>query len=115
MTGTSHGHSELILTVDLAGDARAPLGDLRHSVRRALSHLEPDCVEDAELLVTELISNAFDHGRPPISFRMCQLPDSALHIDVEDGNRTSLPRLGVSRLEGERGRGLVLVEQLSRG
>ncbi|WP_460675362.1 ATP-binding protein [Lentzea nigeriaca] len=87
----------------------------RRSVRQALSHLDTDCVEDAELLVTELVSNAYDHGQPPISLRLCHLPNSLLHIDVEDGDRTHLPRLRVSGVAGERGRGLVLVDQLSRG
>ncbi|MEU7482262.1 ATP-binding protein [Lentzea sp. NPDC042327] len=115
MTGASDGHPELILDVDLPGVATPPLGELRRSLRKALSHLETDCVEDAELLVTELVSNAYDHGRPPIGLRVCQLPDSTLHIDVEDGDRTTLPRLGSSRLGEDRGRGLLLVTQLSRG
>ncbi|SDP88513.1 Histidine kinase-like ATPase domain-containing protein [Lentzea jiangxiensis] len=114
MPGSAEGRPEFILNVDLTGGAAPPLRDLRHSVRRALSHLHADCVGDAELLVTELISNAYDHGRPPISFRMCELPGSALRIDVEDGDRANLPRLGVSRLGGGRGRGLVLVKELSR-
>jgi anti-sigma regulatory factor (Ser/Thr protein kinase) len=104
----------LILDVDLNSDATPPLGDLRRSVRRALSHLDTDCVEDAELLVTELVSNAYDHGQPPISLRLCQLANSSLHIDVEDGDRAHLPRLRASGPGWERGRGLVLVDQLSR-
>ncbi|GGU42883.1 ATPase [Lentzea flava] len=100
--------------MDLSSDATPPLGDLRRSVRQALSHLDTDCVEDAELLVTELVSNAYDHGKPPIRLRLCQLPNSSLHIDVEDGDRTHLPRLRVSGPNAERGRGLVLVDQLSR-
>lgn len=115
MTASSNGHRGLVLNVDLSNDATPPLGDLRRSVRQALSHLDTDCVEDAELLVTELVSNAYDHGRPPISLRLCQLPNSSLHIDVEDGDRTHLPQLRASWPDGERGRGLVLVDQLSRG
>lgn len=71
--------------------------------------------EDAELLVTELVSNAHDHGQPPISLRLCHLPNSSLHIEVEDSDRTHLPQLRASAPGGERGRGLVLVDQLSRG
>lgn len=115
MTASSNGHRGLILNVILSSDATPPLGDLRRSVRQALSYLDADCVEDAELLVTELVSNAYDHGQPPISLRLCQLPNSSLHIDVEDGDRTHLPRLRASGPSGQRGRGLVLVDQLSRG
>ncbi|MGW4213464.1 ATP-binding protein [Lentzea sp. NPDC004789] len=115
MTASSNGHRGLILNVDLSSDATPPLGDLRRSVRQALSHLDTDCVEDAELLVTELVSNAYDHGTPPIGLRVCQLPNSALHIDVEDGARTHLPRLRASCPDRERERGLVLVDQLARG
>lgn len=114
MTGSSAGQRGLILNVDLSSDATPPLSDLRRSLRQVLSHLEIDCVEDAELLVTELVSNAYDHGQPPISLRVCQLPNSALHIDVEDGDQTNLPQLRTSGPDGERGRGLVLVDQLSR-
>jgi anti-sigma regulatory factor (Ser/Thr protein kinase) len=114
VTTSSNGHRALILNVDLS-DAAPPLGDLRRSVRRALSHLDTDCVEDAELLVTELVGNAYDHGRPPIGLRLCRLPHSALHIDVEDGDRTHLPRLRTSGPGRERGRGLALVDHLSRG
>lgn len=115
MTAPSNGHRGLVLNLDLSSDATPPLGDLRRSVRQALSHLDTDCVEDAELLVTELVSNAHDHGRPPISLRLGQLPNSSLHIEVEDSDRTHLPRLRASAPGGERGRGLVLVDQLSRG
>ena len=115
MTASSNGHRGMVLNVDLSSDAAPPLGGLRRSVRQALSHLETDCVEDAELLVTELVSNAYDHGRPPIRLRLSQLPNSSLHIDVEDGDRTNLPQLRASGPGGQRGRGLVLVDQLSRG
>jgi hypothetical protein len=115
VTGSSNGHRGFVLNVDLSGDATPTLGDLRRSVRQSLSHLDTDCVEDAELLVTELVSNARDRGRPPINLRLCQLPNSLLHIDVEDGDRRHLPRLRASGPGGERGRGLVLVDRLSRG
>jgi two-component sensor histidine kinase len=115
VTASSNGHRGLVLNVDLSSDAAPPLGDLRRSVRQALSHLDTDCVADAELLVTELVSNAYDHGQPPISFRLCQLPNSSLHIGVEDSDRTHLPQLRASVPGGARGRGLVLVDQLSRG
>lgn len=115
MTASSNGHRGLILNVNLSSDAAPPLSDLRRSLRQALSHLDTDCVEDAELLVTELVSNAYDHGQPPIILRLCQLPNWSLHIDVEDSDRTHLPQLRASGPGGERGRGLVLVDQLSRG
>ena len=115
MTASSNGHRGFALNVNLSSDATPPLGDLRRSVRQSLSHLDTDCVEDAELLVTELVSNAYDHGRPPIRLRLCQLPNSLLHIDVEDSDRTHLPQLRDSVPGAERGRGLVLVDQLSRG
>jgi hypothetical protein len=115
MVDSSDGHGGTVLKLDLTRAETPPLRELRRSVRQALAHLETDCVEDAELLVTELVSNAYDHGQPPISFRLCQLPNSSLHIDVEDGDRRNIPQLRVPRLGGERGRGLVLVDELAQG
>lgn len=114
MIRSSDGHDGLILTMSLDGAGVPPLRELRHSVRQFVAHLGDECAEDAELLVTELVSNAYDHGLPPIGVRLCPVPDSPLvHIEVEDGDRMNFPQLGVPRLGGDRGRGLVLVDQLS--
>ncbi|MEV0675384.1 ATP-binding protein [Actinosynnema sp. NPDC050436] len=112
MVGSSHERGEVVLDVSLTGAETPPLRELRQSVRGAMAHLEDECVEDAELLVTELVSNAYDHGHPPIAIRLCSV-SSVMHIEVEDGDRANLPQVGVSRLGGERGRGLVLVDQLA--
>ncbi|GGM92828.1 hypothetical protein GCM10011609_32880 [Lentzea pudingi] len=114
MASSSEVDRRLLLDVGLTTGATPALADLRHSVRHALVNADDNCVEDAELLVTELVSNAFDHGRPPMHLRLCLLPNApTVHIEVEDGDRLHLPLLGTSRLGGERGRGLVLVEQLA--
>ena len=114
MASSSEVDRRLLLDVELMSATTPPLADLRHSVRQALAAADDDCVEDAELLVTELVSNAYDHGQPPMYLRLCLMPDApTVQIEVEDGDRLRLPRLGTSRLGGERGRGLVLVQQLS--
>ncbi|WP_425412436.1 ATP-binding protein [Lentzea jiangxiensis] len=114
MARSSYGRDGLVFNLSLDGAETPPLRELRHSTRRTLAHLDEECAEDAELLVTELVSNAYDHGHPPVGFRLCLVPDSpVLRIEVEDGDRANLPQLGASRLGGERGRGLVLVDQLS--
>ncbi|MCS7477899.1 ATP-binding protein [Umezawaea endophytica] len=111
-TGTP---SRPALSVDLREWTKAPLHELRRLVRAALHREDPDCVTDAELVVTELVSNAYDHGRRPGHLHLWLLGDPAtVRIEVDDASRDNLPVLGRSRLNAMRGRGLVMVDRLSR-
>jgi anti-anti-sigma factor len=71
-----------------------------------------DLVERAELLASELVTNALIHARSDVHLRL-SLRDESLHIGVHDRARRLL-RLVNGDLEAEAGRGLLLVERLSR-
>jgi signal transduction histidine kinase len=64
------------------------------------------------LVVTELVSNAVQHGKEPIELRL-SLSTSGVRIEVDDAE----PRLAILRRPGDRdtsGRGLVIVDRLGR-
>ncbi|WP_055587678.1 SpoIIE family protein phosphatase [Streptacidiphilus griseoplanus] len=70
-----------------------------------------DILFTAELVVSELVTNAVRYGRPPIRLRLIR--DSALICEVSDGSSTS-PHLRRARLDDEGGRGLFLIAQLTQ-
>ncbi|MFF5148002.1 SpoIIE family protein phosphatase [Streptomyces sp. NPDC013157] len=64
----------------------------------------------AELIVSELVTNAIRYGRPPIRLRL--IHDRTLTCEVSDASSTS-PHLRRARIFDEGGRGLLLVAQLA--
>ena len=68
-------------------------------------------VEPTLLVVTELVSNAAEHGRGPVLLGL-ELHDGSVHVEVHDG-ATESPRLLRHDPLRLRGRGLSLVEALS--
>ncbi|WP_186768029.1 ATP-binding protein [Streptomyces qinzhouensis] len=68
--------------------------------------------DTVELLVGELLTNAFEHGRGNVALRLCR-GDRQVRIDVVD----DLRKLRLTALPGEEltesGRGLALVEALA--
>jgi anti-sigma regulatory factor (Ser/Thr protein kinase) len=94
-------------TFPLPDDARA--GAVARSVLAAsVSGLDPDRQADVLLLATELVTNAFRHGAPPISL-VVDDEGGRLRIEVEDagaGRPTREPSPGPGG-----GWGLLLVEQ----
>ncbi|MGW3985170.1 SpoIIE family protein phosphatase [Streptomyces mirabilis] len=65
----------------------------------------------AELVVSELVTNAIRYGAPPIRLRLIR--DQSLICEVSDGSSTS-PHIRRALDTDEGGRGLFLVSQLSR-
>lgn len=72
-------------------------------------------VEIAELLVSELVTNALRHARGPIQLRMSHSADGRmLRCDIADGCPATPPAARPpARADEEHGRGLHLVDQLS--
>jgi anti-sigma regulatory factor (Ser/Thr protein kinase) len=84
---------------------------IRSLTRLALAGVSDDDLEDIVLVVTELVSNAFDHGTSPRWMRLYLTPAPCVVRCEVDDTAPELPVLGKSRLNGFRGRGMVLVDQ----
>ena len=70
-----------------------------------------DLLDDALLLISELVTNSVRHGGPPIVLAI-ECDGEGLHVRVRDGD----PRLPVPRDAGddaEGGRGITLVDLIS--
>ncbi|MCD0484006.1 SpoIIE family protein phosphatase [Streptacidiphilus sp. ASG 303] len=102
--------ADQVATWDLPSDpaavapARARVAD-----RLAAWGLE-ELVFTAELVVSELVTNAVRYGGPPVRLRLIR--DATLICEVSDSSSTS-PHLRRARTHDEGGRGLLLVAQLS--
>lgn len=72
-----------------------------------------EVVEEAQLLVSELVTNAVRHGSPPIELQVRCAGDDALEIRVRDANPAPPERRAVN-LDAEGGRGLMLVDLVSQ-
>lgn len=87
----------------------------RLHVRRRLTMWNwPGDIEDAVLVVSELVANAVVHGRIPgheLRLRIVELDDGALSVEVSDPV-LAFPEVRPRTLS-ERGRGLIVVQQLT--
>lgn len=97
--------AELVLDAEPDAVPRA-----RRLVRGSLSGPAARVVDDAELVVSELVTNATLHGRPPIIVRV--LADDAVRIEVADSGR-SAPIILQRNAEAMTGRGLSMVAALA--
>lgn len=84
----------------------------RITVRAGLRYWgQPGLIESADLLVTELVTNAFEHGLGDVGLRV-YLTDTHLLIEVRDGS-PAIPVPGNAALDDEDGRGLFLVASIA--
>ncbi len=99
-----------VVTWDLAAEPAA-VARARANVSRQLGEWDLEELEfTAELVVSELVTNAIRYGRPPIRLRL--IHDRALMCEVSDTSATT-PHLRRARVFDEGGRGLLLVAQLA--
>ncbi|WP_128378546.1 ATP-binding protein [Streptomyces cavernae] len=86
---------------------------LRRILRASLTHWgRPDLVETAELLLSELATNALHYGTGPDIGVRFSLQGDHLKIDVNDGSPLR-PEPRCAGPDDESGRGLLLVESLA--
>lgn len=96
----------------LPSDPRAP-GTARHALARFLARAEmPHLIDDAELLVTELVTNAVRHARGPIEVN-AYLREGFFRLEVCDCSADRTPLHRQASPDDEGGRGIDLVNKLS--
>ncbi len=85
----------------------------RQVVRSALAGFPPMVVDDAELVVAELVTNSVLHGETPAQLRVVETGDR-VRLEMEDSGRAA-PILVPAGGEAMTGRGLSLVAALTSG
>ncbi|MER5184142.1 ATP-binding protein [Streptomyces sp. NPDC002896] len=78
--------------------------------------LPPDTAEDALLVISELVTNAVTHARPPAVLRLAWTEldgRRALRIEVTDAGPVSLAERPADLQPDEHGRGIPIVAALS--
>ncbi|MFF4227751.1 SpoIIE family protein phosphatase [Streptomyces sp. NPDC001820] len=85
----------------------------RGHTRRTLAdwNVDEDTAYAAELIVSELVTNAIRYGAPPLQLRL--IKNRTLTCEVHDDSATS-PHLRHARTVDEGGRGLFIVAQLAQ-
>lgn len=100
------------LEVELARDSVAP-GDARRALRNLCAdHVEDDLLVDAELLVSELVTNALRHGQGDISL-CARVDEERLRVEVIDAGAGFARDLRHSDVEQVGGWGLDIVDVVS--
>ena len=86
----------------------------RHLVADRLPgwHLDADAAETTVLLVSELVTNALRHGRPPFVLTARPTP-TGVRVEVHDADNGMFPALREVQPDRPGGRGLRLVEVLA--
>lgn len=98
--------------VDLPDDRRAPTA-ARVAVREALARWRLGAISDDVLLtVSELVTNAVEHGRPPVWLRLRRRPGH-LSVSVHDDHHRPPHTAGLASTADESGRGLAIVDALA--
>ncbi len=85
----------------------------RRAVRQRLAAWAlDDLIEDAQLIVSELVTNALRHGRGPLELRL-RTDGRRLHVEVRDGAGDFLPQPRHAPDQAVDGRGLRLVAAMA--
>jgi serine phosphatase RsbU (regulator of sigma subunit)/anti-sigma regulatory factor (Ser/Thr protein kinase) len=95
------------------GDKPDAVPRARRFVADAMSEVPcPALRADAELVVSELVTNAILHGAAPVALRVAPRP-GGIRIEVRDAARTA-PVRALVNADAMTGRGIALVERLAR-
>lgn len=101
--------------VDLPVRRGMSMASLRRDLAAALHDLGEDHLYDVQLVVTELVSNVLDHTCASTGHLRIALREDpcAVLVEVDDESAVE-PVYGRSRLGENRGRGIVVVDNISR-
>jgi serine phosphatase RsbU (regulator of sigma subunit)/PAS domain-containing protein len=103
---------EQVATWEVAAEPAAVAQTRKDAVAQLESWGLDDAVFATELIVSELITNAIRHARPPIELRLIREAGNLI-CEVSDASNTA-PHMRRARTFDEGGRGLLLVAQLTR-
>ena len=97
----------------------ASVRDARHRLQHDLDDLavERRVVQDASMVVGELVANAVRHGRPDGAGQVTvrwRVTDGRLEVTVRDGGGSHEPVVRDPSLDATSGRGLMIVAALAR-
>jgi anti-sigma regulatory factor (Ser/Thr protein kinase) len=84
----------------------------RHFLTELVARWHLGSAPDAELALSELVTNAIEHGAGPVEVRFVR-QDRALQIDVTSSATGSLPRVLEPPDTAVSGRGLMVVDALA--
>ncbi|MFH7597261.1 SpoIIE family protein phosphatase [Streptomyces racemochromogenes] len=105
-------HTDKVVVWDLPSDPSV-VADARRYTTEQLSAWDLDEASFvAELVVSELVTNAIRYGAPPIQLRLIHENDTLI-CEVSDASSTA-PHMRRARTFDEGGRGLLLVAQLAQ-
>jgi anti-sigma regulatory factor (Ser/Thr protein kinase) len=96
----------------LEADAHAPHEARQLLARVACATHNASVLDTAQLLVSELVTDALQHGRPPITLHISCVEEAGLQIELTD-TAPGLPVLREHDLAAAHGRGIALVDMLS--
>ncbi|MEU9134031.1 ATP-binding protein [Kitasatospora sp. NPDC048540] len=92
-------------------------GAAREVTRAALEDWDVNetSVDEALVVVSELVTNAVEHAQPPVVLHLAQPdPGDVVHVEVDDGGRAELPGAWVaSCAPDEHGRGNIIIDALA--
>ncbi|GAB3006165.1 ATP-binding protein [Saccharothrix stipae] len=109
--GPHHAEPSDAPVLELVGDA-PNLVEARRWTGEVLADLTEDEIADAKLVVSELVTNAYEHGQHPLHLRLHRSGD-LIRIEVTDLS-PRVPTVGRSSVRLTRGRGMLLVTNLAR-
>ncbi|WP_328876249.1 ATP-binding protein [Streptomyces sp. NBC_00287] len=95
-----------------AGKARKLTSDFLARSRHRMPRVDAGHIDDATLIVSELVTNATRHGRSACRLRL-QVSDQQVTVEVYDDN-PGQPRMRSVTAESEGGRGLAMVRCLAQ-
>ncbi|MEU1520326.1 SpoIIE family protein phosphatase [Streptomyces sp. NPDC005811] len=103
--------ADQVVTWELPAEPRAAARARDLACEKLADWRLDDAAFAAELIVSELVTNAIRYGRPPIHLRLIR--DATLVCEVSDASSTA-PHLRRARVFDEGGRGLFIVAQLTQ-
>ncbi|MEU0529079.1 ATP-binding protein [Amycolatopsis tolypomycina] len=100
-------------SIDLRGTTAPPLVEVRRWASRTLTRISEAHLLDALIVTTELVTNAYDHGRGPVEVRLSHTATPCrVRIEVDDRSRTH-PIVKVPALDVPGGRGMQIVNRIA--